>query len=306
MLAGPHPRSRSLGGPASPGFPPAGHPNAVAALGTPAGHPNAAAALGTPAPRSSRRRSFLRAFPTDHVIRCRRRADVGDVVQLVRRLKDDRAGTGAAPGAVLECFERSLLHDEQLFVLVLVRRVRRLTALQRRDVDLELVERRRPLADDLPHGAPLVRLRGRRIPVEDGRMDRRLVGRRHRGGASHTACKRRRDRNHRDMHRSHDFPLTPSLRSASSGHPFHSLTNRLPWYRRSAIPIFVVQNPLAVRSRKLLKNTTACSSPGFTASVYAMSSSSCRRSVSEHAANRLSNRFSQRRSTSARPPRIAV
>ena len=62
-------------------------------------------------------------------------------------------------------------------MLVLVRRVRRLTGLQRRDVDLELVERRRPLADDLPHGAPLVRLRGRRIPVEDGRMDRRLLGR---------------------------------------------------------------------------------------------------------------------------------
>src|SRR5437016_8398019 len=42
-------RSLSLGGPASPGYPPAGHPNAAAASGTPAGHPNAAAALGTPA-----------------------------------------------------------------------------------------------------------------------------------------------------------------------------------------------------------------------------------------------------------------
>src|SRR5437867_1216706 len=44
MLAGPHPRSLSLGGAASPRFPPAGHPNA-------------GAALGTPAPRSGRGRS---------------------------------------------------------------------------------------------------------------------------------------------------------------------------------------------------------------------------------------------------------
>src|SRR5262245_42842711 len=94
MLAGPHPRSPSLGGPASPGFPPAprssrrrflmlagpqGTPPPPLALtrrpgfaGLPSGaslepqallnargaprHPNAAAALGTPAPRSSRRR----------------------------------------------------------------------------------------------------------------------------------------------------------------------------------------------------------------------------------------------------------
>src|SRR5947208_3058943 len=56
MLVGPHPHSLSLGGPASPGFPPAGHPTAAAGLGTPAGHPHAAAALGTPAPRSGRRR----------------------------------------------------------------------------------------------------------------------------------------------------------------------------------------------------------------------------------------------------------
>jgi beta-lactamase regulating signal transducer with metallopeptidase domain len=42
-LAGPHPRSLSLGGASSTRFPPAGHPNA-------------AAALGAPAPRSGRRR----------------------------------------------------------------------------------------------------------------------------------------------------------------------------------------------------------------------------------------------------------
>src|SRR5207247_4929705 len=34
LLAGPHPRSLSLGGPASPGCLPAGHPNTAAALGT--------------------------------------------------------------------------------------------------------------------------------------------------------------------------------------------------------------------------------------------------------------------------------
>src|SRR5438093_1674612 len=35
LLVGPHPHSLSLGGAALPRFPPAGHPNAVAALGTP-------------------------------------------------------------------------------------------------------------------------------------------------------------------------------------------------------------------------------------------------------------------------------
>ncbi len=47
MRVGPHPHALSLGGAASPRFPPAGHPNA-------------AAALGTPAPRSGRRRSRVR------------------------------------------------------------------------------------------------------------------------------------------------------------------------------------------------------------------------------------------------------
>ena len=56
--------------------------------------------------------------------------------------------------------------------------------------------------------------------------------------------------------------FTPELFKRRVGQPFHSSTNMLPWYCRSAIPIFVVQNPLAVRSRKLLKNATAWLRPG--------------------------------------------
>ena len=41
--------------------------------------------------------------------------------------------------------------------------------------------------------------------------------------------------------------MTPSFFNAASGQPFHSLTNTLPRYCRSATPILVVQNPLAVK-----------------------------------------------------------
>ena len=71
--------------------------------------------------------------------------------------------------------------------------------------------------------------------------------------------------------------LTPSFFSAASGQPSHSATNVLPWYCRSCTPIFVVQNPLAVRSRKLLKNATAWLSPGSGFDVYAISSRTWRR-----------------------------
>jgi len=53
-LAGPHPRSCSLGAAASPRFLPAGHANAhEPRVGAPAGHPNAhKPRVGAPAPRS--------------------------------------------------------------------------------------------------------------------------------------------------------------------------------------------------------------------------------------------------------------
>ena len=50
--------------------------------------------------------------------------------------------------------------------------------------------------------------------------------------------------------------VIPSFLSTSSGHPSHRPTNVLPMYCRSCMPTLVVQNPVAVRSRKLLKNAT--------------------------------------------------
>src|SRR5882672_10260863 len=103
MLAGPHPRSDTpartvrapgtlplaLGGAASPRYPPAGHPNAAAALGAPAGHPSAAAALGAPAPRAGRRRSvrmFMKEASQErepHDLQVEPHRPVLDVVQVV-------------------------------------------------------------------------------------------------------------------------------------------------------------------------------------------------------------------------------
>src|SRR5439155_26858244 len=47
--------------------------------------------------------------------------------------------------------------------------------------------------------------------------------------------------------------FTPRCSSASDGQPFHSGTALFPRYCRSSIPILLVQKPLAVKSRKLLK-----------------------------------------------------
>ena len=60
----------------------------------------------------------------------------------------------------------------------------------------------------------------------------------------------------------HAFAI-PNFLSASSGHPSHRPTNVLPMYCRSWMPILVVQKPVAVRSRKLLKNATPCASSGL-------------------------------------------
>ena len=90
--------------------------------------------------------------------------------ELVRRLKDDAAGADAARRAALERLERALFEDQQLLVLVLVRRVRRLPRVERRDVDLELVERRRRRAHHLAHGAPVVRFGVVGRPVVDRRL----------------------------------------------------------------------------------------------------------------------------------------
>src|SRR6266851_4786978 len=63
---------------------------------------------------------------------------------------------------------------------------------------------------------------------------------------------------------------TPNFFSAASGQPFHSSRNTLPLYWRSATPILVDQNPLAVRSRKLLKKAMAWVSPRSGFDTYAI------------------------------------
>src|SRR5437588_6170258 len=85
--------------------------------------------------------SGARNRPADHVIRGRRGADVLHVVHLIGGLKDDAARADAPGLAALKRFEGAFLDDQQLFVLMLMRRVRRLSRVQRRDMNLELVER---------------------------------------------------------------------------------------------------------------------------------------------------------------------
>src|SRR5439155_9583969 len=76
--------------------------------------------------------------PSNHIVNCRRLADVLDVVLLVGRLKDDAPRANAARLAALKRLERSLFDDQQLFMRMLVWRVRRLARIERRDVYLEL------------------------------------------------------------------------------------------------------------------------------------------------------------------------
>src|SRR5262245_1339800 len=160
--------------------------------------------------KEDRKRDKISAGPSNDEIGCRRRADVRQVVQFVRGLKNDPARLDSAFRPALERLECAFLEDDQLFVFVLVRRMRRLARIERRDVDLELSERGRRHAGHLPHFAPVVGLGVRRRPFPHGgflelplRRDRR--GRTERGGdgqqcpepdLTHTrlqaACRRRR------------------------------------------------------------------------------------------------------------------
>ena len=84
-------------------------------------------------------------------------------MKLVRGLEDDSAGADAAGRPALKRLERPFLEDQELLVLMLVRRMRRFPGRERGDVNLELVERRRRRAHHLTDRAPVVRFRiGRR------------------------------------------------------------------------------------------------------------------------------------------------
>ena len=68
----------------------------------------------------------------------------------------------------------------------------------------------------------------------------------------------------------------------------------------------LVKNPLAVRSRKLLKKATPCASPEVAFCGQAMASSTSVRCAAVHARKSFSNRLTHSRSSQASPPRIAV
>ena len=78
---------------------------------------------------------------------------------------------------------------------------------------------------------------------------------------------------------------------------------------RSDMPIWLVQKPVAVRSRKLVKNARPCeggSGSGRRGAGHETSSRTAARSASVQATNILSERRSHSRSSQASPPRIAT
>src|SRR5260221_1079580 len=196
--------------------PAARHSNASAIAGPPARYDDTAARVITPtrkaaattaagarrsvvvAARSSGVMALLRLeharrVPLDDVVSGGQVADVADAVQLVRGLEDDRPGPDALQLAVHERLDRPLLDDQQLLVRMFVRRMRRLARVERRDVDLELVERSGRRLHDGPHLAGPVRFGGHRLPVEDlGTEDGRF------GGCRGDAQKGQRRRDRRD------------------------------------------------------------------------------------------------------------
>src|SRR5215467_437801 len=110
---------------------------------------------------------------------------------------------------------------------------------------------------------------------------------------------RERGENQKRVEDSHQSPLlssyfTPRCSSASEGQPFQSASALFPIYCRSSTPILLDQNPLAVRSRKLLKKAAADAKAGTTFPGYAMSSRTLRRSASAQLVNSLSNRSSHK------------
>src|SRR3954447_16811929 len=81
-----------------------------------------------------------RRIPFDHVVDRGSIPDVADAVELIRRLENDRSGADTLQLPVDERLDRAFLDDHQFFVRVLVRRVWRLSLVQRGDMNLELVE----------------------------------------------------------------------------------------------------------------------------------------------------------------------
>src|SRR5215471_6021695 len=136
-----------------------------------------------------------RRTPVDDVVDRGRRADVAHRVQRVRRVEDDRARAYALPHAIAQRLERAFAEDDEFFVRVFVRVVRREARLERRDVHLELLEGCRRLTHDVAHRPDVRRVVLQLIPVEHRRAEDRLrLGLLCRQHAPHTdRCGDRRD-----------------------------------------------------------------------------------------------------------------
>ena len=97
-------------------------------------------------------------------------------MQFVGRFKNNSARRHDVRFVALIRRERALLHDHQFLVRVPVRRVRRLARIQRRDVALQIRERRRGRIEDRAALALFCRDGLQVGPVEDARMHQRFDG----------------------------------------------------------------------------------------------------------------------------------
>jgi hypothetical protein len=108
-----------------------------------------------------------RGDETDDMIAGGFGSGIADGVQRVRGVEDNGAGTDARPLAFAESFDGTLVDDDDLFVEVLMRRMRLLMGLEGGGVDFELVEGSGGLTDELPGFADVGFNGGNRIPVDD-------------------------------------------------------------------------------------------------------------------------------------------
>ena len=112
------------------------------------------------------------------------RADVDEAVQFVRRLENNSAGVHGVRPVALDGRERAFLENHDLLVRVPVRRVRRLTGIQRRDMALEIRERGRGRVEDIATLAGLGRRRLEVCPVKKSGVHHRFGGGLREGKAS--------------------------------------------------------------------------------------------------------------------------
>src|SRR5688500_20335841 len=79
-----------------------------------------------------------RSHETKNKIGRRRGADVFQTMKIVRSIEEHRAWARALGFSIDEHLDRSGFHDDHFFVRMAVRRVRRLTAIHRRHVTLQI------------------------------------------------------------------------------------------------------------------------------------------------------------------------